>query len=77
MKTRIMTVLLLFLATTQFIVLGLLFLLRLHYRFFGISFLALGALTLFIAVRYQKRTAVKQPPGSPLPPGKTENHASP
>ena len=76
MKTRIMTVVLV-LATMQFIVLGLLFLLRLHYKFFGISFLALGALTLFITVRYEKRTAVKQPPSSPLPPGKTENHASP
>jgi membrane protein implicated in regulation of membrane protease activity len=73
MKSRIMTVVL-FLAVVMFTVLGLLFLLRLHYKFFGISFLALGALTLFIAVRYQKRTAVKQPPNSPLPPG---NHARP
>lgn len=63
MKTRMMTVVL-FLATMQFIALGLLFLLRLHYRFFGISFLVLGALTLFIAERYRRRGATKEPPKS-------------
>jgi membrane protein implicated in regulation of membrane protease activity len=63
MKTRIMTVIL-FLATMQFIALGLLFLLRLHYRFFGFSFLVLGALTLFIAERYRRRVATKEPPNS-------------
>jgi hypothetical protein len=74
MKTRIMTVIL-FLATVQFIVLGLLFLLRLHYRFFGISFLVLGALTLFIAERYRRSTAGRHPPGPPSNPGETANHA--
>ncbi len=36
-------------------VFGLLFLFKLHYRFFAASFLALGALGFFIAWRWQKR----------------------
>lgn len=74
MKTRIVTVILFF-AMMQFIVLGLLFLMRLHYRFFGISFLVLGALMLFIAERYRRKVAMQQPPGPPSNAAGTENHA--
>ena len=71
MKTRIMIVVL-FVATIQFIVLGFLFLLRLHYKFFGISFLVLGALMLFIAERYRRNADRQQPLSHSR---ETENHA--
>jgi len=74
MKTRIMIVVL-FLGAATFTVLGFLFLLRLHYLFFGTSFLVLGAVTLFIAERYRRKIAREGLP-TPLLGGKTENHAS-
>lgn len=74
MKTHVMAAVM-FLGALTFTVLGLLFLLRLHYRFSGISFLVLGAVTFFIAVRYRKKVAAEKP-APKLERGETENHAA-
>jgi membrane protein implicated in regulation of membrane protease activity len=74
MKTRVM-VIVMFLGAATFTVLGLLFLLRLHYKFFGFSFLVLGAVNFFIAERYRRKIAMEKPPNPPLDGGESENHA--
>jgi membrane protein implicated in regulation of membrane protease activity len=74
MKTRVMMVII-FMGATTFTVLGFLFLLRLHYKFFGFSFLVLGAVTFFIAERYRRKIAMEKPANPPLEGGERENHA--
>jgi hypothetical protein len=63
MKARIMSVVL-FLATMQFMALGLLFLLRLHYSCFWYLLSYVGCPTRFIAERYRRRTDTKELPNS-------------
>jgi hypothetical protein len=74
MKTRVMMVIM-FLGAATFTVLGFLFLLRLHYKFFGFSFIVLGAVTFFIAERYRRKIAMEKPPNPPFEGGERENHA--
>jgi len=64
-----------FLGAATFTVLGFLFLLRLHYKFFGFSFLVLGALTFFIAERYRRKIVMEKSANPPLDGGGRENHA--
>lgn len=67
MKNRFM-IAVWWLAALIWTVFGLLFLLRLHYWFRGAALLALAALSLFVALRSQKRAAAEEPstvaPGS-------------
>jgi len=74
MMARVMVVVI-FLGAVTFTVLGLLFLLRLHYKFFGSAFLVLGALTFFIAERYRRKVAAEKPVNPPIDGEETDNHA--
>jgi hypothetical protein len=68
MKSRVRTVIWC-LAGVMWAIFGLLYL-ELHYRFFGVTFLVMGAVALFIAVRYRKKAAAEVPPRQP------ENHSA-